>query len=105
MKDLKFKYVKDGTDPKSATSLEQLFGSKKTLNVGYSNSDELEVSLKGMNVADIQTLAVKLGIKPCSNRNQLVRACIDQFNRLTKTYGNAKTPKSEPVKDFDPSKF
>jgi hypothetical protein len=105
MKQNVFKYVTDGTSAKDASSVDQMFGIRKVLNLPYQTSAQLESALKGMNLADIQKLAVTFGIKPASHRPQLVRACIDQFNRLTKTYGAAKEQTSEVLPTFDPSKF
>lgn len=93
-----FKYVNDGCDAKSARTLEELFGVKKELNLPYKRLADLEQGLKAMNLVDMQSLAVKMGIKPCAERQRLMRACVDQFTRLTKTYGYAK----EPAKDVAP---
>jgi len=101
----KFKYVSDGTSPKDATTMDELFGVKKKAVLPFSSLPQLEASIKRMNMAEIQTLAIQMGIKPCSERVRLVRACIDQYNRLTKTYGAAKTPDLESQPTFDPSKF
>lgn len=101
----KFKYVNDGCDPKSATTLDQLFGNKRQLNLPYKKLPELEAALKRMNLVDMQSLAITLGIKPCSERIRLSRACVDQFERLTKTYGFAKKIKPEDEELFDPAAF
>lgn len=102
MDNIKFKYVTDGCEPKTATSLDQLFGQKKTLNLPFQQVHEMEAALKSMNLIDIRSLAVKLGLKPIGDRPKLVRGCIDQFNRLTKTYGSAKAQNSENAVKFDP---
>lgn len=99
----KFKYVLDGCAPKDANTVEQLLGFKRELNLKYKSSEELTASLKTMNLLDMQSLAVELGVKPCNDRKRLVRACTDQFVRLTKTYGSAKV-KNKDI-NFDPSNF
>jgi hypothetical protein len=103
MRTPQFTYVSDGVDPKQATTLDELFGRKKQLDLPYSSLAELDKDLKTMNLLDMQSLAIKMGIKPTSDRHRLVRACQDQFIRLTKTYGVAKSSKDKG--SFDPSKF
>lgn len=106
MDNIKFKYVNDGCNPKDATTINQLFGTKKELNLPFQRVQEMEAAMKSMNLIDIRSLAVKLGLKPTGDRPRLIRGCIDQFNRLTKTYGNAKiVDDSFTPEKFDPSKF
>lgn len=94
-----YKYVEDGCKPSDARTLDELFGKKKVLNVPYKSKAELETALKAMNLLDIQSLAIKMGIRPTSDRPRLVRACLDQYSRLVKTYGLAKQPTEDL---FDP---
>ncbi len=101
MNNIKFKYVADGCDRKDAATLDQFLGQKKVLDLPFQELREMEAALKSMNLIDIRALAVKLGLKPVGDRPKLVRGCVDQFNRLTKTYGSAKRNSPDEVK-FDP---
>ena len=100
----KFKFVSDGIDPKNARTLDELMGVRKELNYPFKNVSELEAHLKTLNMLDMQNLAVDLGIKPNMERPRLVRACMEQFVRLTKTYGAAKQV-TKASTNFDPSSF
>ena len=104
MNNIKFKYVKDGCAPKDAHTIDQFFGQKKVLDLPYQTVEAMEGAFKTMNIHDIQKVAVRLGLKPTNERPRLVRACVDQFQRLTKTYGSAQISEVES-KPFDPRNY
>lgn len=98
----KFKYAVDGTKKDCPSTIEEVLGIKKSLDLPYSSQAALEEGVKTLNMHDLQALAIRLGIKPCADRPRLVKNITTQYIRLTRTYGSAI---NENPPEFDPSKF
>jgi hypothetical protein len=105
----RFKYTSDGeAGQKGARTIHEALGIKRHLNLPYDSLASLDKALKTMNLVDMQSLAMKLGVKPISDRPRLSRAVTDQFVRLHKSYG-AALQRDETMDldgdNFDPSQF
>lgn len=102
-----FKYASDGeiSNNKSASTIHDLLGIKREVNLPYESVGDLEFALKTMNIIEMQALAMKLQVKPISDRPRLTRALVDQYVRLHKSYGCALKRGDENAKPFDPSQY
>lgn len=104
-----FKYASDGhVDAKSASTIHELLGIERKVSLPYDSLASLEKALKTMNIVDMQSLAMKMEVKPISDRPRLVRALTDQYVRLHKSYGCALKKvedEAEATKKFDPKNF
>lgn len=64
-------------------SLDEVFSSNARNPYKTNSKDSYENQIKKMNIADLQTHAISLGIKPSRNRTMLERNLISLFRRNT----------------------
>ena len=106
---MKHKNVTDGQASNSPRSLYAAMGLAQAGGRNYKtdNLEEYVASLKVMNMADLQNHAIKIGVKPKSDRQGIIRRLKQEFTKTQSTYksaAEASKPKRPNKEDVDKRK-
>lgn len=87
----KYNYVTDGKVD-GPRNLYEAMGlvEKGCAKYRFDNEEDYVANLKKMNMADLQAHCVDHGIKPSSNRPQLIQRLAKEFRQVTSTYKGAQ---------------
>ena len=105
---MKFKYVFDAQmDTKNSHTVEGALGMRKKLDFPYQTQASLDDALKKMSLYDMQDVAIKLAIRPISNRHRLAKVVSEKFAALKRSYGSAIELGIAPEEkeEFDPKNY
>lgn len=104
----KFENVADGKDRgvnKSPRSLAEAMGFKGSDKYNTSDAEEYEKALKSMNLVDLQSHAIGIGIKPNCERRALQERLKKEFRKTNSSYvGALQTQKGNDIKKKDRKK-
>lgn len=79
-------------------TLESVLGVKEVNEFGTANARVFEENISEMNLVDMQTLAVKIGVMPSPNKPNLKKRLLKAFNSRNKTQGAAGQSLERQVK-------
>jgi hypothetical protein len=91
-----YKYKGTGETDKNLT-LKDMLATNKFASYGTESLEEYTAQIKKMNLSDLHYHAIKLGIRPHSDRRRMEKLLAQEFNRTKSSYLAACNQSSEVV--------
>jgi|SRR3990167_1743903 len=86
------------------TTLSQIWGDRGTTKFGTTDAEEYTKTLADMNLSDLQTHSIGVGIVPSDNREQLTKKLLREFQLHVSAYRVPKISRAKKETSPDLSK-